>query len=57
MLHREKQVLDSEFSKLPLSSANSLAMKNKKKEVDFELDLNLKNINHVKQKLRDLNVL
>ena len=51
--------MDVEFSKIPIkgTGVNSMAMKKKKEELEFELDVNAKNINTIKQKLRDMDAL
>eukprot|EP00347_Sterkiella_histriomuscorum_P004073 403361847 len=53
----EKQKLEVEFSKMPTKSINTIALKKKKETLEFDIEINTKNINTVKQKLRDLNVL
>ena len=45
--------MEVDYSKIPSSNINSLALKKKKEDLEFELELNQKNINLVKQKLRD----
>jgi len=42
---------------VPIKSVNSVALRKKKEELEFDIEVNAKNINTVKQKLRDLNAL
>ncbi|CDW78767.1 UNKNOWN [Stylonychia lemnae] len=58
-LQFEKQRMDVEFSKIPSKSSgiNTISLKKKKEALEFDIEINQKNINTVKQKLRDLNAL
>lgn len=58
-LQFEKQRMEVEYSKMPTKSTgiNTIAAKKKKEQLEFDLEINTKNINTVKQKLRDLNAL
>eukprot|EP00826_Nyctotherus_ovalis_P004286 TRINITY_DN10916_c0_g1_i20.p1 TRINITY_DN10916_c0_g1~~TRINITY_DN10916_c0_g1_i20.p1 ORF type:complete len:409 (+),score=165.54 TRINITY_DN10916_c0_g1_i20:73-1299(+) len=57
MLLTEKQKLEKEYSKFGLRTEKSIAQKKRKEELEFELDLNEKNIQRTKFKLRELNAL
>lgn len=54
-MQQDKQKMETEYSKIP--SGHTMAIRQKKENLEFELDLNEKNIHHIKQKLRDLNAL
>lgn len=51
----EKQKLDKDYSKFGARAEKSMAQRKKKEELEFDLDLNEKNIQRVKHKLRELN--
>jgi len=51
----EKQQLEKDYSKFGPRAEKSMAQRKKKEEIEFELDLNEKNIQRVKHKLRELN--
>jgi len=57
MLLNEKQKLEKEYSKFPPKSEKIMSHKKRKEEIEFELDLNEKNIQRTKFKLRELNAL
>jgi len=57
MLLNEKQKLEKDYSKFGLRTEKSIAQKKRKEELEFELDLNEKNIQRTKFKLRELNAL
>eukprot|EP00826_Nyctotherus_ovalis_P063644 TRINITY_DN9335_c0_g5_i2.p1 TRINITY_DN9335_c0_g5~~TRINITY_DN9335_c0_g5_i2.p1 ORF type:complete len:603 (+),score=207.75 TRINITY_DN9335_c0_g5_i2:130-1938(+) len=57
MLLREKQKLEKEYSKFPPKSEKVTSQKKRKEEIEFELDLNEKNIQRTKFKLREVNAL
>ena len=51
--------MEVEFSRIPTKNmgANSIANKKRKEDLEFEIELNQKNINMIKQKLREMNAL
>jgi hypothetical protein len=55
MLLTEKIKLDKEFSKFGSRPEKSIVQKKRKEELEFEIDLNEKNIQRVKFRLRELN--
>jgi len=55
MLLAEKIRLDKEFSKFGNKPERSIVQKKRKEELEFELDLNEKNVQRVKFRLRELN--
>lgn len=57
MLLGEKQKLEKEYSRFPPKSEKAMSHKKRKEEIEFELDLNEKNIQRTKFKLRELNAL
>ena len=57
MLTSEKQKLEKEYAKFPPKSEKVISQKKRKEEIEFELDLNEKNIQRTKHKLRELNAL
>jgi len=52
-LQTEKQQLEKEYAKFGQKSQSSIAQKKRKEELEFELDLTDKNIQRIKQKLRE----
>jgi len=55
ILLSEKQRLDKEYQKFGARAEKSAAQRKRKEEIEFELDLNEKNIQRIKHKLRELN--
>ena len=57
LLLSEKTKLQKDYSKFGKQSEKSLMQKKRKEEVEFELDLNEKNIQRIEYKLRELDAL
>ena len=49
--------MEFEWQKIPSSNNKSLVMKKRKEELEFDMELNTKNINLIRHKLRDLKAL
>ncbi len=55
-LQNDKALMEREFSQIKIGR-KSLAIRKRQETLEFELNLNSKNIQHIKHKLREMKVL